>query len=50
MVPLLARAPGFALLRGRTFAATQIAPSTALLLGIAPPAGAFAEPALEAVK
>ena len=50
LVPLLARAPGFALRRGGVLEATQVAPSLALLLGIAPPAGAFADPALDAVK
>ena len=50
VVPLLARAPGFRLKKGADLAATQVAPSAALLLGIAPPAGALAGPALVAAR
>jgi len=50
VVPLLARAPGFRLKRGEDLSAAQVAPSAALLLGIAPPAGALAAPALVAAR
>ena len=50
VVPLLARAPGFRLKQGADLAATQVAPSAALLLGIALPAGALAGPALVAAR
>ena len=46
LVPLLAQAPGFRLKRGEDLSAVQVAPSAALLLGIAPPAAALAPPAL----
>ncbi len=50
LVPILAQAPGFRLRRGQTLDVTQIAPAVALLSGIAPPAAAFAEPALVPVE
>jgi hypothetical protein len=46
LVPLLVRAPGFRLKRGEALTTTQVAPSAALLLGIAPPSAAFDAPAL----
>jgi hypothetical protein len=46
LVPLLAQAPGFRLKRGEDLTAVQVAPSAALLLGVAPPAAALAPPAL----
>ena len=46
VVPLLAQAPGFRLKGGEALTVTQIAPAAALLLGIAPPAGALDSPAL----
>ena len=46
LVPLLAQAPGFRLKRGDDLSVLQVAPSAALLLGVAPPAAAFAPPAL----
>jgi hypothetical protein len=50
LVPILAQAAGFRLRRGQTLDVTQIAPALALLSGIAPPAAAFAEPALVPVE
>jgi hypothetical protein len=46
LVPLLAQAPGFRLKRGEDLTAVQVAPSAALLLGVAPPAAALAPPAV----
>jgi len=46
VVPLLAQAPGFQLKIGEELSATQVAPSAALLLGVPPPSGALAVPAL----
>jgi len=46
LVPLLAQAPGYQLKRGEDLSVVQIAPSAALLLGIAPPSAALAPPAL----
>ncbi|HKC61195.1 MAG TPA: alkaline phosphatase family protein [Myxococcales bacterium] len=46
VVPLLAQAPGFRLKHGEDLSAVQVAPSAALLLGIAPPSAALAAPAL----
>jgi hypothetical protein len=49
LVPLLIDAPGFALrpaLEGATLRATQVAPTLARLLGIAPPSAALDEPVL----
>ena len=46
LVPLLVRAPGFRLKRGEALMTTQVAPSAALLLGIAPPAAALDAPAV----
>jgi len=46
VVPLLAQAPGFRLKIGEDLSATQVAPSAALLLGVPPPSGALAVPAL----
>jgi Type I phosphodiesterase / nucleotide pyrophosphatase len=46
VVPLLVRAPGFRLKEGEALMVTQIAPSAAVLLGIAAPAAAFDPPAI----
>jgi hypothetical protein len=50
LVPLLAQAPGYRLKRGEDLSVVQVAPSAALLLGIAPPAAALAPPALVPVQ
>ncbi len=52
LVPLLISAPGFELrpaLRGATLRTTQVAPTLARLLGIAPPAAALDEAAVVAI-
>jgi Type I phosphodiesterase / nucleotide pyrophosphatase len=46
LVPLLVRAPGFRLKRGEALTTTQVAPSAAQLLGIAPPSAALDPPAI----
>lgn len=46
LVPLLASAPGYRLKQGEALSAVQVAPSAALLLGVAPPAAALAAPFL----